>query len=183
MKRFHTLSILLVAALALGACAPAATPEPTTTPAGVQRTEPPPTAEPKPQTIVDIATADGRFTTLVSALEAADLVETLQGDGKFTVFAPTDEAFAKLPAGTLDGLLADVPQLKNILLYHVVSGEVMAADVVQLSSAETALGETVNIKVEGDKVFVNEAQVVITDIQADNGVIHVIDTVLAPPTG
>jgi uncharacterized surface protein with fasciclin (FAS1) repeats len=133
------------------------------------------------KTIVDIAVADGRFKTLVTGLQAADLVSTLQGAGPFTVFAPTDDAFAKLPAGTVESLLADVPTLKNILLYHVVSGKVMAADVVKLSSANTVSGQPVTIKVEGDKVMVNDAQVVITDIEASNGVIHVIDTVLLPP--
>jgi transforming growth factor-beta-induced protein len=133
------------------------------------------------KTIVDVAVADGRFTTLVAALQAADLVSTLQGAGPFTVFAPTDDAFAKLPAGTVESLLADVPTLKNILLYHVVSGKVMAADVVKLNSADTVLGKPVSIKVEGDKVMVNDAQVIITDIETSNGVIHVIDTVILPP--
>jgi uncharacterized surface protein with fasciclin (FAS1) repeats len=133
------------------------------------------------QSIVEIAVNDGRFGTLVTALQAAELVETLEGEGPFTVFAPTDDAFAKLPEGTLESLLADIPTLKNILLYHVVSGKVMAADVVKLNSADTVLGKPVNIKVEGDKVYVNDAQVIITDIEASNGVIHVIDTVLLPP--
>ncbi len=133
------------------------------------------------QDIVDIAVADGRFTTLVTALQAADLVDTLKGDGPFTVFAPTDDAFAKLPAGTLDGLLADIPALKNVLLYHVVPGKVMAADVVTLSSADTVLGQPVDIMVSGGTVMVNDAQVIITDIEASNGVIHVIDTVILPP--
>ena len=133
------------------------------------------------QTIVDIAVADGRFTTLVTALQAANLVETLQGEGPFTVFAPTDEAFAKLPAGALDGLLADPEALTNVLLYHVVSGKVMAADVVNLTSADTVANQPVSIMVEGDVVKVGDAQVIITDIEASNGVIHVIDTVLLPP--
>jgi uncharacterized surface protein with fasciclin (FAS1) repeats len=134
------------------------------------------------QDIVDIAVADGRFTTLVTALEAADLVDTLKGEGPFTVFAPTDEAFAALPEGALDGLLADIPALTDVLLYHVVSGEVLAADVVTLSSADTVLGQPVTINVEGDTVRINEAQVVITDIEASNGIIHVIDQVLLPPS-
>jgi transforming growth factor-beta-induced protein len=131
--------------------------------------------------IVDIAVEDGRFETLVAALQAADLTETLAGDGPFTVFAPTDDAFALLPEGTVEALLADIPQLTNILLYHVVSGEVLAADVVQLESAETLLGESVVIALDGDAVMLNESQVIITDIEASNGVIHVIDSVLLPP--
>jgi transforming growth factor-beta-induced protein len=133
------------------------------------------------KTIVDIAVADGRFTTLVAAVQAADLVETLSGPGPFTVFAPTDDAFGKLPEGTVDALLNDIPTLKNILLYHVVPGKVMAADVVDLTSADTALGEPVNISVEDGKVMINDAQVTITDIQASNGVIHVVDSVILPP--
>ena len=131
--------------------------------------------------IVDIAVGDGRFTTLVTALQAAELVETLSGDGPFTVFAPTDDAFNKLPEGTIEALLADILALTDILLYHVVSGEVLAEDVVMLEEAETLLGENVEIMVEGEAVKINDAQVIITDILADNGVIHVIDTVLLPP--
>jgi transforming growth factor-beta-induced protein len=135
-------------------------------------------------TIVDIAVADGRFTTLVAAVTAADLVETLSGEGPFTVFAPTDDAFAALPAGTLDSLLLpeNKQQLTDILLYHVVSGKVMAADVVTLTSAPTVLGKDVTITVKDGKVFLNDTvQVIITDIEASNGVIHVIDAVLLPP--
>jgi len=132
-------------------------------------------------TIVDIAVADGRFTTLVAALQAAELVETLSGEGPFTVFAPTDDAFGKLPEGTVEGLLNDIPALTDILLYHVVSGEVLAADVVELESAETVLGEPVSIRVEDGNVYINDSMVIITDIMADNGVIHVIDSVLLPP--
>jgi len=132
-------------------------------------------------TIVDIAVADGRFETLVAAVTAADLVETLSGDGPFTVFAPTDDAFAALPEGTVAALLEDIPALTNILLYHVVAGDVRAADVVTLESAVTVQGEPVSITVEGDSVRINEANVVITDIVASNGVIHVIDGVLLPP--
>ena len=131
--------------------------------------------------IVDIAVADGRFETLVAALQAAELVETLSGEGPFTVFAPTDDAFAKLPEGTVEALLEDIPALTDILLYHVVSGEVLAADVVELESAETVLGESVSIRVEDGNVYINDSMVIITDIMADNGVIHVIDTVLLPP--
>jgi transforming growth factor-beta-induced protein len=134
-------------------------------------------------TIVDIAVADGRFTTLVAALQAAGLVETLQGEGPFTVFAPTDDAFAKLPEGTVEGLLADIPTLTDILLYHVVPAKVLAADVVELDSANTVLGKPVAITVEDGAVMINESKVVITDIEASNGVIHVIDAVLLPPKG
>ena len=173
----YFVSIFAVLALVLAACAPAATPEPTPEPTAE------PTEEPMPeeQTIVDIAVADGRFTTLVAALQAADLAGTLAGEGPFTVFAPTDDAFAKLPEGTVEGLLEDIPALTDILLYHVVSGEVLAEDVVMLEEAETLLGENVSIRVEDGNVYINDAMVVITDIMASNGVIHVIDTVLLPP--
>ena len=132
--------------------------------------------------IVDVATEAGSFTTLLTAVEAAGLVETLQGDGPFTVFAPTDEAFAALPEGTLDSLLADTEALSEVLLYHVVEGEVMASDVVELDSATTVQGEDIAINVADDSVKVNEANVVSTDIAASNGVIHVIDQVVLPPT-
>ncbi|HWL50121.1 MAG TPA: fasciclin domain-containing protein [Acidimicrobiia bacterium] len=132
--------------------------------------------------IVDVATEAGSFSTLLTAVEAAGLVETLQGDGPFTVFAPTDEAFAALPEGTLDSLLADTEALSQVLLYHVVGGEVMASDVVELDSATTAQGEDIAITVAGDSVKVNEANVVSTDIPASNGVIHVIDQVILPPS-
>ena len=131
-------------------------------------------------TIVDVAVADGRFGTLVTALQAAELDSVLSGEGEFTVFAPTDEAFAKLPEGTLDSLLADVPALKDVLLYHVVSGTVLAADVVALDSAATLQGQEVSISVMGESVMVDESNVVITDIAASNGVIHVVDAVLLP---
>jgi uncharacterized surface protein with fasciclin (FAS1) repeats len=130
--------------------------------------------------IVDTAVSAGNFTTLVAAVKAAGLVDTLKGPGPFTVFAPTDAAFAKLPAGTVDALLKDPEKLKGILLYHVVSGKVMAADVVKLKSAKTVQGGSVAIVVKGDKVMVNNANVIKTDIATDNGVIHVIDTVLMP---
>ena len=130
--------------------------------------------------IVDIAAADGRFQTLVAALEAAGLVDTLSGDGPFTVFAPTDDAFAALPAGTVETLLGDIPTLTDILLYHVVSGNVMAADVVTLDSATTLQGDDLSVSVDGDTVRINDARVLITDIQAANGTIHVIDSVLIP---
>jgi uncharacterized surface protein with fasciclin (FAS1) repeats len=213
MKTLTVLSLIVVLSLVLAACSPAAStpaaemPEATQ---GIPVTAPtaalPPTeaatemptealpAEPTPaepteapmeasQTIVDIAAADGRFTTLVAAVQAAGLEETLQGEGPFTVFAPTDDAFAALPEGTVESLLEDPEgDLKNILLYHVVPGKVMAADVIELSSAETALGEELQVRVEGDQVFINDAQVIIADIEASNGVIHVIDSVLLPPS-
>ena len=132
-------------------------------------------------TIVDIAVADGRFTTLVTALQEAGLVETLQGDGPFTVFAPTDAAFAALPQGTVEALLGDKPALTDVLLYHVVAGRVLAGDVVGLQRARTVQGTEVKIGLQGSSVFLNGAsQVVITDIVASNGVIHVIDSVLLP---
>ena len=181
MKRFSMFAVLLViASLALAACAPAATPAPTATPI------PEPTATPEPMLsdIVDTAVADGRFTTLVAAVQAAELVDTLKGEGPFTVFAPTDDAFAALPEGTLDSLLLpeNKQALTDILLYHVVSGKVMAADVVTLPSATTVLGKDVTITVKDGKVFLNDTvEVIITDIEASNGVIHVIDAVLLPP--
>ena len=137
-------------------------------------------AEYEAKDIVDTAVAAGQFKTLAAALTAAGLVDTLKGDGPFTVFAPTDEAFAKLPAGTLDALLKDIPKLKGILTYHVVAGKVMAADVVKLKSATTVNGQSVKIKAEGGKVMVDNANVVKTDIECSNGVIHVIDAVILP---
>jgi uncharacterized surface protein with fasciclin (FAS1) repeats len=129
--------------------------------------------------IVDTAIEAGSFNTLVTAVEAAGLVDTLKGEGPFTVFAPTDEAFAKLPEGTIESLLQDKAKLTAILTYHVVPGKVMAADVVKLSSAKTVQGQSVAIEA-GQGVKVNSANVVKTDIVTSNGVIHVIDTVLLP---
>jgi uncharacterized surface protein with fasciclin (FAS1) repeats len=131
--------------------------------------------------IVDTAVAAGSFTTLAKALDAAGLVDTLKGPGPFTVFAPTDAAFAKLPAGTLEKLLADREQLTKVLTYHVVAGNVQAADVVKLKSAKTVEGADVKITVKGKNVMVNQAHVVQTDIEASNGVIHVLDEVILPP--
>ena len=130
--------------------------------------------------IVDTAVQAGSFNTLVAAVKAAGLVETLTGAGPFTVFAPTDEAFAKLPEGTVDGLLNDLPKLKQILTYHVVSGKVMAADVVKLKSATTVQGSDVKIDASNGSVKVNDSTVATADVAADNGVIHIIDTVLIP---
>ncbi|HEY8923738.1 MAG TPA: fasciclin domain-containing protein [Polyangia bacterium] len=134
--------------------------------------------------IVDTAVAAGTFTKLVAAVQAADLVTTLKGSGPFTVFAPTDAAFAKLPAGTLDDLLAPANEakLQAVLTYHVVAGKVLAADVVKLTKATTVQGSDVTISVAGSTVKVNDATVTATDVLASNGVIHVIDTVLIPPS-
>ena len=129
--------------------------------------------------IVDTAIAAGSFKTLVTAVQAAGLVETLKGEGPFTVFAPTDEAFAKLPAGTLDALLKDKAKLQAVLTYHVVSGRVMASDVTKLNSAKTVQGQSLAINTSKG-VKVGTANVVKTDVLASNGVIHVIDTVLIP---
>lgn len=135
----------------------------------------------KTNTIVDVAAGNPDFSTLVAAVKAAGLVETLSGEGPFTVFAPTNEAFAKLPEGKVSSLLADIPALKNILTYHVVAGKVMAADVVGLNSAATVQGSEVKISVVDGSVKLNDAATVTaTDIEASNGVVHVIDTVLVP---
>lgn len=138
-------------------------------------------AAPESQNIVETAIAAGSFSTLVTAVEAAGLAETLANDGPFTVFAPTDEAFDALPAGTLDALLQDTDALREILLYHVVAGEVRAQQVVTLSSAPTLQGSDVEIDATNAGVKVNDANVTQTDIVASNGVIHVIDSVLLPP--
>jgi uncharacterized surface protein with fasciclin (FAS1) repeats len=129
--------------------------------------------------IVDTAVAAGSFKTLVTAVKAAGLVDTLKSKGPFTVFAPNDDAFAKLPKGTVEGLLKDIPKLKAVLTYHVVAGKVMAADVVKLKSAKTVQGQ--EVKIDASKgVKVNDATVIKADIVTDNGVIHVIDKVLLP---
>ena len=132
--------------------------------------------------IVDVAAENGSFTTLVAAVKAAGLVDTLKGDGPFTVFAPTDEAFAALPEGTVEMLLKpeNKDKLVAILTYHVVPGKIMAAEVMKLSSAETVQGETVMVAIDDGNVMINTAKVVIPDVKASNGVIHVIDAVLLP---
>ncbi|MCL4274022.1 MAG: fasciclin domain-containing protein [Anaerolineales bacterium] len=183
MKRNSLLVVLLVAfALVLAACGPAATPTPEPAPTAM----PEPTAIPEPELgdIVDTAVADGRFTTLVAAVQAAELVDALKGEGPFTVFAPTDDAFAALPEGTVESLLLpeNKQALTDILLYHVVEGKVMAEDVVGLTSATTLLGKDIAIKVDMGNVYINDAQVIITDIETSNGVIHVIDAVILPPS-
>jgi uncharacterized surface protein with fasciclin (FAS1) repeats len=133
--------------------------------------------------IVDTAVAAGSFTTLAKALTGADLVATLKGAGPFTVFAPTDEAFAKLPAGTVENLLKpeNKAMLRRVLTYHVVAGKVQAADVVKISSAKAVSGDTLTITAKGGTVMVDKARVTKTDIAASNGVIHVVDSVLLPP--
>jgi transforming growth factor-beta-induced protein len=186
MKRLTLLITTLILGMLIVACG--ATEEPTPTPM------PEPTAEPTPMpveeveemapTIVEIAVEDGRFTTLVAAVQAAGLVDTLNSDGPFTVFAPTDDAFAALPEGTVESLLED-PEgaLTQILLYHVVGAAVPAADVVELDSATTVQGEEISIEVVDGSVILNgEVEVIITDIEASNGIIHVIDAVLLPPS-
>jgi uncharacterized surface protein with fasciclin (FAS1) repeats len=137
-------------------------------------------AQAQTKDIVDTAVGAGMFNTLVTAVKAAGLVETLKGAGPFTVFAPTDEAFKKLPAGTVEGLLKDIPKLKEVLTYHVVAGKVMAADVVKLKEAKTVQGQSVKIAVDGGTVSVDGAKVIKADVAASNGVIHVIDTVILP---
>lgn len=134
--------------------------------------------------IVDTAVAAGNFKTLVTAVQAAGLVDTLKSKGPFTVFAPTDDAFAKLPKGTVEGLLKDIPKLKSVLTYHIVPGKVMAADVVKLKTAKTVQGQ--DVKIDASKwhlhknVKINDANVIKADIATDNGVIHVIDKVILP---
>ncbi len=190
MKR--SIALLVPAlAIAIAACSSAASPSaaPTTAPTAT----PAPTAA-APSTapsvsaamtkdIVQTATEAGSFKTLLAAVEAAGLVETLQGEGPYTVFAPTDAAFAALPAGTLDGLLKDPAALKKILLYHVVSGSVTADKVVGLTSATSVEGSPIAISVKDGTVYLNDsAKVVTPDVMASNGVIHVIDKVLLPPS-
>src|SRR5688500_7672227 len=139
-------------------------------------------AAPAGKNLVQVASEAGTFETLIAAVKAAGLAETLMGEGPFTVFAPTDAAFAKLPAGTVEALLADKAKLASILTYHVVPGKVMAGDIVAKNGAKpgTVNGQPLDIAVRGGKVYVNGAQVTGADVAASNGVIHVIDTVLLP---
>ena len=132
--------------------------------------------------IVQTAVNAGNFTTLATALTEAGLVDALKGDGPFTVFAPTDEAFKNLPDGALEGLLKDKEALKNVLLYHVVSGKVSSKEVVDLNQATTLNGSDLKIKTDNGKVMINDANVTGADVMASNGIIHVIDKVLLPPT-
>lgn len=140
-------------------------------------------AQAQPKDIVDTAVAAGSFKTLAAALQSAGLVETLKGAGPFTVFAPTDEAFAKLPAGTVEHLLKpeNKAKLQAVLTYHVVAGKVPAAAVLKMSSAKTVQGGLLNISTREGAAYVNDARVVKTDVAASNGIIHVIDTVVLPP--
>jgi len=180
MKKYAAVLLFGAIFAVLAACT-SDDPEPTTTPT--------PTSTPVPaqeesaevaKTIVDIAVEDGRFETLVTALQAAGLVDTLAGDGPFTVFAPTDDAFDALPEGTVASLLEDIPSLTEVLTYHVVAGEVMAADVVGLTSATTLQGNDLQVEVMNGMVMIDDANVLITDIIGSNGVIHVIDKVVLP---
>jgi uncharacterized surface protein with fasciclin (FAS1) repeats len=186
--------VLLVPALALAIAACSSTASPSAAPTAVSTPSPAPTVAASPSNapspsadamakdIVETATEAGSFTTLLTAVKAAGLVETLQGDGPFTVFAPTDEAFAALPIGTLEGLLADKEALKNVLLYHVVAGAVTADKVLGLASADSVEGSPIAIAVKDGSVYLNDsAKVVTPDVLASNGVIHVIDKVLLPP--
>ena len=181
MKRSAIL-LLIAVALVAAACGGTATTTSTTVAATAPSTTTTAAMEAGLADIVGVATEAGSFSTLLTAVEAAGLVDTLQGAGPFTVFAPTDEAFAALPDGTLEALLADPEALSEVLLYHVVSGEVLAADVIGLDTATSVQGEEIAITVDGDAVTVNEANVVTTDISASNGVIHVIDQVILPPS-
>ncbi len=173
LSRIALVTLTSLAALAATGCGPE---QPAQSPSGA-------TAE-GAKDIVDTAVAAGSFTTLAKALTAAELVDTLKGDGPFTVFAPTDDAFAALPAGTLEDLLKpeNKAKLQEILKYHVVSGKVMAADVGGLKTAKTVAGKDIKIAVTGDVVMINESKVLKTDIAAKNGVIHVIDKVMLPPS-
>lgn len=134
----------------------------------------------EPQTIPATAHQAGQFKTLEKALQAAGLVTVLEGAGPFTVFAPTDEAFAKLPPGTVEGLLKNQEKLKAVLTYHVVPGKHLAAEVVQGNDLKTVQGGVLNVKLSGDQAMVGPAKILTTDVQCSNGVIHIIDTVLIP---
>ena len=195
LSRKKIVFVGLAGAMMLAACAappaapiatsaPAATVAPTEVPVPTEAPTVAPTAAIAAKDIVDTAVEAGTFNTLAAALTAAGLVETLKGEGPFTVFAPTDEAFAKLDPALLQDLLKpeNKDRLTAILTYHVVPGKVMAADVTALSSAKTVQGEEITIKVDGSTVMVDGANVTATDIEASNGVIHVIDAVILPPT-
>jgi len=180
--RLTTLTLLLITALLVAACAPLPAAE--VAPAATE----PPAEAPAEATagemadIVDTAVAAGNFTTLVAAVQAAGLVDTLKGEGPFTVFAPTDDAFAALPAGTVEALLEDPQgQLTQILLYHVVSGKVMSTDLSDGMAADTVQGSPITFSIADGKAMVNEATIVTADIETSNGVIHVIDAVILPP--
>ena len=163
-RSIQTMTVLAVSALGIALVASSATASPQ-----------------KQGTIVETAIASGQFTTLAKLLKTAGLVETLQRPGPYTVFAPTDAAFKKVPTKTLNALLRNKAKLKSVLLYHVVAGKVTSAKVVELSSAKTASGKSVRIRVAGSNVFVNDAKVTKADVMASNGVIHVVNRVLIPP--
>jgi uncharacterized surface protein with fasciclin (FAS1) repeats len=188
MKRTLLLPLAAAAAVLVAACGgAAATPAATTAPATMAPSEAPMSEAPSGSAaemgdIVDVATKAGSFKTLLAAATAAGLVDTLKGAGPFTVFAPSDEAFAKLPAGTVEGLLKDPEALGQILLYHVVSGTVTSDQVVGMTSAPTVEGMPIKVSVKDGAVYLNDTtKVVTTDIETSNGVIHVIDGVLLPP--
>jgi uncharacterized surface protein with fasciclin (FAS1) repeats len=164
MKKFVSLLVVVVALVASTAATAPAQPR-------------------QSRDIVQTAVAAGQFKTLARLLTRAGLVGALETPGPYTVFAPTDAAFAKLPKKTLESLLADKAKLKAVLLYHVVPGKVTAADVVKLSAAKTLAGKKIRIKVAGSNVFVNTAEVTKPDVMATNGVIHVVNRVLIPPAG
>ena len=168
MKKLAIAFVTALAAASLAACGSSSATKAPTAPAAAQAD------------IVDTAIAAGSFKTLVAAVQAADLVDTLRGPGPFTVFAPTDDAFAKLPPGTVDALLADKAALTAVLTYHVVAGKVTAADVAGLTEATTVQGGKLAIDTSNG-VKINDATVTTADVMATNGVIHVIDTVLMPP--
>jgi uncharacterized surface protein with fasciclin (FAS1) repeats len=171
--------LLVVAGVAVVACGE----EETTTTTAAPATTAPPTTAPEVADIVDTAIAAGSFNTLVSLVQAAGLVDTLKGPGPFTVFAPTDEAFAAVPQETLDALAADPKgALTSVLTYHVVPGKVMSTDITDGMEATTVEGSTVKFTIKDGMVYVNDAKVVKADIVTSNGVIHVIDKVLIPPT-
>ena len=166
MNRFF-LSALLVTTMFLAACA-------------TTGTTPSTGDNPQSNSIIDVAEGAGNFTTLLAAVDAAGLTETLRGDGPFTVFAPTNAAFDALPAGTVDALLMDIPALTDILLYHVVGEKLSAADVVAASSVTTLQGSDAPVVVDADGAGIDGAMIVETDIPASNGVIHIIEAVILP---
>ena len=196
--RKRTVGILVGSLTALAVACGSAEVTPAMEPAAVmkeakqeveKKAEPAPLMDAKEQevvkSIVDIAVQDSRFSTLVAALKAAELVDALQGEGPFTVFAPGNDAFNELPEGTVEALLQDIPALTDILLYHVVPGNVVASDVAGLDSAETLQGTSILFKVRNpmgmeEAILVNEAEILIADIEANNGTIHVIDSVIMP---
>ena len=173
-------AVAIAAALLFAACSSDGDDESATTTEAPTETTAAPDDAAAEANIVETAVAAGDFTTLVAAVEAADLAGTLSGEGPYTVFAPTDDAFAALPEGAVDDLLADPEALANVLTYHVVDGDVMAADLSDGMEVEALNGETLTITIDGDTVKVNDATVTTADIVTSNGVIHVIDTVLIP---